>query len=1105
MTPTKLNLAGRLAQSFVTSRLTAILIVGMLLLGVFAIVQTPREENPQILVPGAMVTVTLPGASAQEVERLVVTPLEALLSQMTGVDHTAGSAQDSLGMVQVQFEVGQPKEEALVRIYDRIIASQSVLPSDAGTPIVTSVDADDVPIVTVTLASAQYDDYALKRIVDRMAERLQSVKNVSVISLKGGRDREIGIAFDPARLQAFGITISQAYSAVQASNLSAPLGSTVRDGHVEDIALSAQFTSADDIKNQILATSGGRPIYVGDVATVTDGPPSEISKFSRFSFNPADKRFATAPNDMAAVTVAIAKARGSNAVKVADAVIERVERIRASFVPDGVDVIVTRNDGQKADEAVNLLLEHLLIALGTVALVLLVFLGWREALIVTITVPLIFSITLLADYLLGITINRVTLFGLILSLGLLVDAAIVVIENIHRHYATPNAKLAKDEITVLATNEIGNATNLATLAIMLVFLSLLTVSGMAGDFFYPVAVTVPVAMAASIFVAYTVTPWGANRWLHRHKTTDDVDAGNAEKKTQKAGLLERSYLRLITPLLSRRSWQIGLLALIVVAFIGSGMQGAWQFVRPSGVGGPVAWFGVPIGFLPKDNKNTFNVVFWMPEDSPVEETDRLVRDVGHLLAQDKNVLNYQSWVGQAGIADFNGLFQGTTARVGNSVAEIRVNLVDKNDRDTSSIEIVRTLRPKIDKLRENYPGARVSLVEDPPGIPVRATVLAELYGPDSEGLRALSEKVLKEFEATYDVVDLTDTEPVDVSENRIVPDKEKAALSGVSVYQIYQVLDLVYGGTEPGRVHLEGETNPVAVRAFVPRRYDVDPTRLDGLFVGNAYGDPVPLAELVRVVPANANRVIQHRDNEKVTFVGGELSDSVPMYAVLDLQKRLDGMIAPDGRPLRIGNLGVNSEEPDVIDGYQLLWGGEMRLTIDIYRDMGIALGGALLFVYLLLVAYYRSFQIPLIAMSAVPLGLIGIFPGHWLLGADFSATSMVGIIALAGVVVRNSLLIIDFIRDNQKAGMPLDVAVRQAGAIRLRPILLTMLAIIFGSAIMVSDPVFGGLAISLIFGTLVSTTLAVFVVPIFYYGFARNNPQEAADFHADEPALVAI
>ena len=469
MTPTKLNLAGRLAQSFVTSRLTAILIVGVLLLGVFAIVQTPREENPQILVPGAMVAVTLPGASAQEVERLVVTPLEALLSQMTGVDHTAGSAQDSLGMVQVQFEVGQPKEEALVRIYDRIIASQSVLPSDAGTPIVTSVDADDVPIVTVTLASAKYDDYALKRIADRMAERLQSVKNVSVISLKGGRDREIGIAFDPARLQAFGITISQAYSAVQASNLSAPLGSTVRDGYVEDIALSAQFTSAEDIKNQILATSGGRPIYVGDVATVTDGPPSDVSKFSRFSFGPADKRFATAPSDMAAVTVAIAKARGSNAVKVADAVIERVERIRASFVPDGVDVIVTRNDGQKADEAVNLLLEHLLIALGTVALVLLVFLGWREALIVTVTVPLIFSITLLADYLLGITINRVTLFGLILSLGLLVDAAIVVIENIHRHYATPNAKLAKDEMTVLATNEIGNATNLATLAIMLVF------------------------------------------------------------------------------------------------------------------------------------------------------------------------------------------------------------------------------------------------------------------------------------------------------------------------------------------------------------------------------------------------------------------------------------------------------------------------------------------------------------------------------------------------------------------------------------------------------------------------------------------------------------
>jgi multidrug efflux pump subunit AcrB len=647
-------------------------------------------------------------------------------------------------------------------------------------------------------------------------------------------------------------------------------------------------------------------------------------------------------------------------------------------------------------------------------------------------------------------------------------------------------------MTVFATHEIGNATNLATLAVMLVFSALFLVSGMAGDYFYPIAYNVPIAMAASLLVAYIVTPWAANRWLSRH-AVQEADAHGHEQTHGQPGSMERLYLRLITPLQQRRGARIGLAALIAVLMAGSIMQGGWQFVRPAGVGGPVSWLGVNIGFLPKDNKNTFNIVFWMPETTPAETTDQFVRDVGVLLAQDRNIVNYQTWVGQAGVADFNGLFKGTTAREGNSVAEIRVNLVDKHDRKQSSIDVVRELRPKIDRIRKNYPGAKVSLVEDPPGPPLRSTVLAELYGPDSEGLRQLSAEVMKAFSNTYDMADLTDTEPVDVPEHRIVPDKEKAALSKVSTAQIAQALNLVYGGNVLSRAHLADEKNPVDIRAFVPRRYAVDPTRLDRIFVDNADGKPVPLSELVKVISSSIDRPIQHRDNEKVTFVGGELSNSVPLYAVLDLQKRLNGITAPDGRPLKTGNLGFNQEAPDIIDGYKLLWGGEMRMTLDIYRDMGIALGGALLLVYLLLVAYYRSFLIPVIAMSSVPLGIIGIFPGHWLVGADFSATSMVGIIALSGVVIRNSLLIIDFIQDNQKQGMPLDKAVRQAGAVRLRPIILTMLAIVLGSAIMVTDPVFGGLAISLIFGTAVSTAFTVFVVPILYNLDALRRAKKAA------------
>jgi multidrug efflux pump subunit AcrB len=1086
----QLNVAGRLAQAFITSKLTIVFILAVALMGAAAVVMTPREENPQIIVPAALISVSLPGASAAEVEELVVRPIEGVMSEIQGVDHVESSAQNSLGVIQVQFKVGQPKEQSLVKLYDRVLASRSRLPADAGVPFVRSIDADDVPIVTITLASAKYDEYALKRLAERMADHLRSTDNVSVVGVKGGQPREMAIALDPDRLQAFGVTLSQAYAAFASGSLSVPLQPTVRDGKAEAIKLSADLTSAQDVLNQIVAIRDGRPVYVSDVATVTDGPPAEITTASRFSFGPGDKRFGV-PNaqDLPAVTITVAKKKGANAVTVANAVIGRVDQMRTTFLPRDVETIVTRNDGEKADAAVNVLLEHLMIALTTVGLVLIVFLGWREALIVMVTVPLILSITLAADLLGGVTINRVTLFALILALGLLVDAAIVVIENIHRHYGAKQPRAAKDVITVEATNEIGNPTNLATFAVMLVFASLFLVTGMAGEYFFPIAYNVPIAMAASVLVAYIVTPWAANRWLHRH-TVQDENAHAEAVSHGEPGWIERLYLRLIESLQRHRAARIAFAAAILAMMVGSTMQGAWQFIRPSGVGGPVSTLGVPLGFLPKDNKNTFNIVIQMSETTPLEVTDRFAREVQALLSHESNVVNYQAWIGQAGVEDFNGLFKGTAGRVGNNIGEIRVNLTDKHDRQESSIDIVRRLRPKVAALARAYPGSKVSLVEDPPGPPLRATVLAELYGPDSDGLRALSTDVAKAFAQTYDVVDLTDTEPVDVPELRIVPDKEKAALSKVSTLQAGEALTLIYGGKVLNRAHPADERNPVDVRAYVPRRFEVDPTRLDRVFVDNADGKPIPLSELVKIAPAQTDRPILHRDNEKVTFIGAELSHSVPLHAVLDLQKRLAGLKAPDGQPLRTGNLGLRQDTPDTIGGYQLLWGGEMRMTLDIYRDMGVALGGALLVVYFLLVAYYRSFLIPMIAMSSAPLGIIGVFPGHWLVGADFSATSMVGIIALSGVVIRNALLIIDFVQDNLKQGMPLDVAVRQAGAVRLRPILLTTLAIILGSAVMVTDPVFGGLAISLIFGTVASTALTIFVVPILYdlYAWKQNT-----------------
>ncbi len=1093
MSEQRLNLAGRLARAFITSKLTIVFVLGITILGVLAMLLTPREENPQILVPGAQVSVTLPGASAKEVEELVVTPLEGILSEMTGVDHTYAIARNSFGAVAVEFKVGQPKEQSLVKLYDRVMSNRARLPSDAGIPQIRSVDVDDLAVVTVTLASFSYDDYGLKRLADRMAERLRSLDNLSVVTVRGGHDREIRVELDPERLQAFGLTLGQVSAAFDSSNLSVPLQETVRKDTIEAVKLKGFFTSDDDVRDQIVGLHDGRPIYVKDIAVVKDGSPTEIDRLSRFAFSPGDKRFQRlGPMEMPAVTIAVAKKKGSNAVFVADSVLERIERMKEDFVPKDVQMVVTRDDGQKADDAVNTLLEHLAISIVTVSLILMAFLGWKEALIVTATAPLTLFVTLATDLFGGITINRVTLYGLILSLGMLVDAAIVVIENIHRHYSLANQQ-DRQKTTIEATNEIGNATSLATLAVMLVFLSMLLLTGMPGAFFFPITIDVPVAMAASIMVAYIVTPWAANRWVATNHPGHCGDGTGRAVAPQRPDLLRRLYLPLIRPLQEHPNARRRLALCVAVLLIGSILQGAWQFIRPSGVGGPQSFLGVNLGFLPKDNKNTFNIVIVMPETSPIEQTDRLVREIGQLLARDSNVLNYQTWLGQAGVADYNSLKQATADRQGSSVAEIRVNLVNKHQRRTSSIKIVRELRPKIDEIRGRFPGAKIRLVEDPPGPPMRTTVLAEIYGSNPEGLRALSAQVFSAFADTYDMVDLSDSEPVDVVEHQLVPDKEKAALSNVSVAQIAQTLRLVYGGAVVSRAHPADEKNPVNVRAFVPRRHEVDPTRLDRIFVDNAQGRPVPLSELVSVVPAQADRPIQHKDNERVTFVGGELASSVPFYAVLDLDRRLDGMKAPDGRPLRTGNLTLNPQVPDVIGGYQLLWDGEMRLTLDVYRDMSIALGASLTMVFLLLVGYYRSFLIPMIAMSSLPLGIIGILPGHWIMRTDFSASSIVGIIALSGVVIRSSLLIIDFIQDNQHKGMPLEEAVREAGAVRLRPILLTTLAIVLGSAIMVTDPVFGGLAISLIFGTVVSTVLTVFVVPILYYLYALHMKKEIA------------
>jgi multidrug efflux pump subunit AcrB len=1080
------NLAGRLAGYFVASKLTIVLVAAVCVAGALATLLTPREENPQIVVPAAQVVVTLPGASAKEVERLVVTPLEGVLSELTGVDHTYGVAQNSVGVVEVQFKVGQPKEPSLVRLYDRVMSNLSVLPKDAGTPQIRSIDADDVPIVAVTLASRHHDDYTLKRLADSMAERLHSLDDVSVVQVRGGHERRINVEIDPERLHAFGLSLSQLSAAFAASNLSLPLADTVTGDERRAIKLIGQFVSADDVRNQIIAVHDGRPVAVGDVADVIDGPPPDVDQLSRFAFGGADPHFSSyGAEDMAAVAITVAKKKGANAVVVANNVADRVAAMKAAYTPSDVEVGVTRNDGEKADEAVNRLLQHLGISIVAVSLVLIAFLGWREAMIVTATIPLVLCATLAVNVLGGVTINRVTLFGLILALGMLVDAAIVVIENVHRRFGEAGeSEEDRRRVIVDATNEIGAATTLATFAVMLVFAANFMISGMPGEYFYPVAFAVPVTMAASLLAAYVVIPWAANRWLPSPRA-----AAAEAPQTPRSGRLRSLYLSAFRPLQAHRWLRIAFCLAIVVLMAASTLQGAWRFVRSQGVAGPQAAFGVDVGFMIKNNENAFDIVVSMPETAPVEDTARILRQIVLTLAPSPYVENLQSWIGMSGVPTFTALMQGTADRTGPYVGEVHVNLIDKDKRSVASIALVHEWRPKVVGIVRRYPGAKVRLVEDPPGPPpIRATVFAELYGPDAKGLRALSAEVKKAFLATADMVDVSDSEPVDVPEFQIVPDKEKAALSNVSVAQIAGALGLVYGGQTVSRAHLPDEKNPIDVRAYVPRRLEVSPARLDRVFVQNLAGGLAPLSELATVRVDNADRPIQRQDNEMVSAVGGELAQSSPIYALIDLNHRLSGIATPDGGHLHTGSLTINREAPNTVGGYELLWEGEMRMMLDVYRDLAAALGAALMTVYLLLVAYYRSFVIPLIAIAAVPLGLIGIFPGHWLMGQTFTVTSMIGIIALSGVVIRASLLIIDFILDYLRQGRSLEEATHLAGAVRLRPIMLTTLAVVLGSAIMIPDPVFGGLAISLIFGTVTSSVLTLFLVPMLFQAYAKRH-----------------
>ncbi len=1084
-----LNIAGRLGRTAMRTNLTPIISALIFLIGVVALMVTPREENPQIDVPAANVIVQMQGASPEEVQNLIVRPLEMVLREMTGVDHTFGAAMDSVGVVTVMFEVGEDKEASLVKLYDRIMHNLDRIPPGASQPLVKPMDVDDVPVSVITLSSSDMDGLSLKRLAERVREQLAPLEGVSVADIVGGQDHEILIEIDPARLAAYRITLDQLHRVLTSANAGGPVGSLVGDNQVARIWLNGYLKDAQEVGSLIVGQWEHKPIYLRDIATIKDGP-SEIRQYHRIGFGPsAEGPMPTEEAETPAVSIALAKKRGTNAVFVTRRIEAKLNELKGDLIPDNVRVDITRDSGERANAAVNLLVEHLGIAIASVIVILLLFLGWREAAIVTMNIPLILFIVLAIGLLADQTINRITLFALILSLGLLVDDAIVVIENIHRHLHRGVTKLSdKARLIIQATNETGKPTIVATIAVILAFIPMAFVTGMMGPYMGPIPFNAPLAMAASLIIAYAFTPWIAQRWMPCRVTTPTLEERDAEPKDW----VHRTYMRLAVPLIESRRTRRIFWAVVVVLFLAAMWEPAWQFIRPSGINGPLTPGAVELKMLPKGNQNTFNITIDLPEGSTLEETDRVAREVGDVLRRHPMVKDYEVFIGRAGPIDFNGMLRGAALfREGPHLGEIRVNLLDKHKRDIRSAEIVLQLRKMLQPVMQAHPRASIKLVEDPPGPPVRATLLAEIYGPDYEVQRRIAGKVRELFAETYDVTDVDDSVGDDQVQYDIRVNKEKASRLGIQTSQVDTVLRDFLQGYNFGAVHVAHERHSVRLHVQLPRALRAHVEDLDRIYLSSPHG-PIPLSAIATVEKTMAPKPIFSKDGHLVTYVTGEPEKGSQVYPLLEMDGKLDGQEVLPGVRLKTGGMRFTETEPEDTFGYHLLWDGEMRLTLDVFRDLGAAFIVALVLIYLLMVAYYGQFLLPMLVMAPTALTMIGIFPGHMITGQPFTATSMIGMIALAGIVVRNSTLLIDFILDYRRQGHDVKAAVLEAGAVRARPILLTALAVIAGTSIMISDPVFGGLGVSMAFGTLASTMLTLFIIPLIYYLWQKDKPLDA-------------
>jgi multidrug efflux pump subunit AcrB len=1048
------GLAGAIASAFIGSRLTPLIVLASILLGAGAVLLLPREEEPQIVVPMIDVFVQMPGASAKEVEERVTKPMEKLLWEIPGVEYIYSTSSPGRSMAIVRFKVGEDEEKSIVRLNQKMFANFDLIPPGASHPLVKPRSIDDVPILALTLSSDRYDPFVLRRIAEGLHDQVKSIPDVSEVKITGGRRRQLRVVLDPARMAAMGVAPAALVPVLEHANRQLQTGS-FSSGNREFLVETGGFLhTAEDVGGVVAGVSGNRPVYLRDVARIIDGP-EEPADYVLAGVGPSarGKGAAFAP----AVTLSVAKRKGTNAIGVADRVIEKVEAVKGRMIPDDVKMTITRNYGETAAEKSNELLLHMMIAIVSVSILIMITLGLRESGIVATAIPVTLALTLAVFYLTGYTLNRVTLFALIFSIGILVDDAIVVVENIVRHYRLPENR-GRDvaDIAVGAVDEVGNPTILATFAVIAAILPMAFVRGLMGPYMRPIPVGATAAMLFSLLVAFVVTPWASVRLLRR-------DPGGNDHGRE--GWTTRFYRKAMDRLLHRLAWRYGFLLMVVALLLGSMSLVAVKFVK--------------VKMLPFDNKSEFQVVIDMPDGSTLEQTAAATREIGGVLAGVPEVANFQMYVGTSSPYNFNGLVRHYFLRRGPDVADIQVNLAPKGERKAQSHDIARSVRPKVQAAAARY-GARVKIAEVPPGPPVLQTLVAEVYGPDYDGQIEIARRVKDILEKTEGVVDVDWYVEDDRPRYRFAVDRAKAAMNGVSPEQVAATLRLAVEGEAVGLLHQPKakEDVPIVLRLPVEDRSRID--ALAQLRVTGRHGSQVPLGELVRVEEETGEKSIYHKNLMPVVYVTGDVAGKVesPVYAILQINKALDKLSLPGGYGLEryVARQPFTDEKP------AMKWDGEWHITYEVFRDLGLAFAAVLVLIYILVVGWFQSFRTPVVIMAAIPFSLVGILPAHGLMGAFFTATSMIGFIAGAGIVVRNSIILVDFVELRLKQGMPLDEAVIDAGAVRFRPMMLTAAAVIVGASVILFDPIFQGLAISLMAGEVASLLLSRMTVPILYY-----------------------